>query len=108
MSVALIVLAALLAALAILLALRVFRDRSRRPVPEEESLLLEEAIVVEPVAPGLEGRAEIRKDGAEPRSLRIRASDSAQAFARGARVRVIDYREGCCFIESADQEHLVR
>ena len=35
--------------------------------------------------------------------------DSDQAFARGAKVRVIDYREGCCLIvEYADEEHLVR
>jgi hypothetical protein len=73
-----------------------------------EEVLLEEAVVVEPIAPGMEGKAEIRKQGAKPVLFRVRATDASQAFARGARVRVIDLREGTCIIEGADEVHLVR
>jgi membrane protein implicated in regulation of membrane protease activity len=76
--------------------------------PASEEILLEEAVVVEPIAPGMEGRAEIRKQGAKPLLFRVRATDASQAFARGARVRVIDLREGTCIIEGADEVHLVR
>jgi membrane protein implicated in regulation of membrane protease activity len=100
--------AVLAAGLAVLLVLRSLRSRRREAQAATNALLLEEATVTEPIAPGMEGRAEIRKGGAEPLALRVRATDSAQAFARGARVRVIDFREGCCFIESADEEHLAR
>jgi membrane protein implicated in regulation of membrane protease activity len=104
---ALYVVLALAAAAAVYLAFQAFRAKNRTKTPSPESILLEEATVTEPIAPGLEGRAEIRKGGAEPLSLRVRATDSNQAFARGDRVRVIDFREGCGFIESADEEHLV-
>lgn len=102
---------AIVALAAGLAALLLFRARqraatSRRLAPE--SILLEEAVVTAPVAPGMEGAVEIRKRGAPPLVLRARATDSAQAFARGASVRVIDYRGGCCVIESADEVHLVR
>ena len=83
------------------------RSKAAKAPLSPEALLLEEAIVSEPIAPGLEGRAEIRTKKDETLSLRARASDSNQAFARGTRVRVIDYREGCCFVESADELHLV-
>ena len=56
----------------------------------------------------MEGKAEIRKPGVLPIVLRVRTTDSAQAFARGAKVRIIDFRDGCWFIESADEEPLVR
>jgi hypothetical protein len=87
--------------------------RTLFPVWERESLasesfLLEEAVVVEPVAPGMEGRAEIRKRGAKPVLFRVRATEESLAFARGARVRVIDLREGICIVEGADAVHLVR
>jgi hypothetical protein len=99
---------ALAAALAAFLALRALRAGGGEVQVAPESFLLEEATVTEPIAPGMEGKAEIRKRGAGPLALRVRASDPAQAFARGSKVRVIDCREGCCFIESADEEHLVR
>jgi len=97
----------LVVGLAAFLVFRFLDSRAAKSLPSPEALLLEEATVTEPIGPGLEGRAEIRKDGGEALSLRVRATDAGQAFARGAKVRVIDFREGCCFIESADEEHLV-
>ena len=108
MSAPYIVIIALAAGLAVFFSVRALRAGSNRASPSPEAFLLEEAIVTEPIAPGMEGKAELRRRGAKPLSLRARAMDSAQAFARGAKVRVIDYREGCCFIESADEVHLVR
>jgi hypothetical protein len=108
MSVPYIVIIALAAGLAAFFSVRALRAGAKGASPAPEALLLEEAVVTEPIAPGMEGKAELRKRGAKPLNLRARAMDSAQAFARGAKVRVIDYREGCCLIESADEEHLVR
>jgi hypothetical protein len=98
-----------LAAIATLyIAVRALLPAADRPDSQPEAILLEEAVVVEPVAPGMEGKAEIRKRGAKPLRLRVRATDASQAFARGAKVRVIDMREGMCIIEGADVVHLVR
>ncbi len=97
----------LVVCLAAFLIFRLVDARAARRLPDPQALLLEEATVTEPIGPGLEGRAEIRKGGGEALTLRVRATDAGQAFARGARVRIIDFREGCCFIESADEEHLV-
>lgn len=108
MSVIYTVIIALAAGLAVFLAVRSLRMGGKADPPSPETLLLEEATITEPVAPGLEGKAVFRKRGGSPLSLRVRATDSAQAFARGTKVRVIDFREGCCFIESADEEHLAR
>jgi hypothetical protein len=108
MSVLYIAIIALAAAFAVFLAFRAPGLGSSATPPAPESFLLEEAVVTEPIAPGMEGKAELRKRGSKPLSLRVRATDSAQAFARGAKVRVIDLREGCCIIENADEVHLVR
>jgi membrane protein implicated in regulation of membrane protease activity len=81
---------------------RVERDRRERP----EEMLLEEAVVSEPLAPGMEGKAVIRR-GSSDQALRIRAVDGAQAFPRGTRVRILDYSDGAYLVESADEEHLV-
>ncbi len=108
MSALYIALIALAAGLAVFLSIRALRSGAGGASPNPETLLLEEAIVTEPIAPGMEGKAELRRQGSKALSLRARAMDSDQAFARGAKVRVIDYREGCCLIESADEEHLVR
>lgn len=102
--IALIVLAAAIAVFLFFFA----RSLRRGGTPSPEALLLEEATVTEPIAPGLEGRAELRKRGSPTVVLRVRATDSSQAFARGSMVRVIDMREGCCIVESSDQVHLVR
>jgi hypothetical protein len=108
MPIQIIVVSALAAGFAAFIVIRARRPRGGASPRRSEDLLLEDAIVTEPVAPGMEGRAEIRKEGAEPLLLRVRANDSAQAFARGSAVRVIDLREGCYVIEGADEEHLVR
>ena len=108
MAVLVIVIVALAAGLAVFLMVRALRSGGVAAAANPEALLLEEAIVTEPVAPGMEGKAEIRRQGSGPLALRIRATDDSQAFARGAKVRVIDFREGCCYIESSDEEHLVR
>lgn len=111
MSVLTIAIIALAAGFAVFLFVRGRRGVSGaagRLSPAPESLLLEEAIVTEPIAPGMEGKAELRKHGSRPLPLRVRAMDADQAFARGAKVRVIDFREGCCFVENADEVHLVR
>ena len=99
---------ALAAAAALYVAIRSLLSGGAVSASPPEAILLEEAIVTMPVAPGMEGKAEIRKRGAKPLPLRIRATDASQAFARGAKVRVIDMREGMCIIENADEVHLVR
>jgi membrane protein implicated in regulation of membrane protease activity len=107
MFVSIVAIVAIAAVLAAVLLVRHLRAGSGGLPPSPESLLLEEMTVVEPVAPGMEGKAEIRKRGAGPATLRVRATDDSQAFVRGAKVRVIDFRDGCCYVESADEVHLV-
>jgi hypothetical protein len=96
------------AAALFVLALRFLRGKPAPSVPTAESILLEEAVIVEPVAPGMEGKAEISKPGSPVISLRVRATDASEVFARGAKVRIIDLHEGLCIIEGADKEHLAR
>lgn len=96
-----------IAGLAWLLAARARRLRAGAPPPFPEDFLLEEAEVVAPIGPGMSGRVEVRKRGAAAELL-ARAEDPAQAFERGARVRLIDYRDGSYLVEPADEEHLVR
>jgi membrane protein implicated in regulation of membrane protease activity len=108
MPVAYIVVIALVAVATLYIAARTLFPAWEQESPASESFLLEEAVVVEPVAPGMEGRAEIRKRGAKPVLFRVRAMEDSLAFARGARVRVIDLREGICIVEGADAVHLVR
>ena len=103
-----VVLIVLVLAFVAYFSVHALRSGRNRPAPSPEALLLEEAIVTQPIAPGMEGVAELRKPGALPLVLRVRTTDSAQAFARGSTVRIIDFRDGCWFIESADEEHLVR
>jgi len=55
----------------------------------------------------LVGKAEIRKYGVAVEVF-IRAADPAQAFARGGRVRIIDYSDECYLVEPAEEEHQVR
>jgi hypothetical protein len=71
-----------------------------------EEFLLEEAVVVAPIAPGMAGKVEVRKNRTAAEVF-ARAEDPAQAFARGARVRLIDYRDSVYLVEPADEEHLV-
>jgi hypothetical protein len=108
MPVIFVVVIALAAVIALYVAARALLAGGGDAASVPEAILLEEAVVIEPVAPGMEGKAEIRKRGARPLRLRVRATDASQAFARGTKVRVIDLREGTCIVEGADQEHLVR
>lgn len=94
-----------LAVLARGLSLLASRDRSS--AFRAEDFILEEAEVTTPVAPGLRGKAVVRKGG-PPCEVFVRATSGAAAYARGARVRIIDYQEDCYLIEAADEEHLVR
>ncbi len=103
-----VVIVAVAAILALYIAVRALFPGRERSAVAPEAILLEEAVVVEPVAPGMEGRAEIRKPGSQPLRFRVRATDASQAYARGTKVRVIDLREEICIIESADEVHLVR
>jgi hypothetical protein len=82
---------ALLVALALLAAAGFLARRRRAPAPgpKAEDLLLGEAKVVEPIAPGMAGKVELSKAGAAL-PLPARAQDPAQAFERGALVRLID------------------
>jgi hypothetical protein len=99
---------ALAAVATLYIAVRALFPGTERADPASEAILLEEAVVVEPVAPGMEGKAEIRKQGAKPIQFPVRATDPSQAYARGAKVRVIDLQEGTCIVEGADEVHLVR
>lgn len=108
MPLAIIAVAAALAAVLCLILLPSLRRGRRAPAPGSESMLLEEAVVTEPVAPGLEGAAELRSADSPPRRIKVRATDAFQAFARGEAVRIVDVREGVCIVEGADQEHRAR
>jgi hypothetical protein len=96
------------AVLALYIAVRALFPGGGEAAAAHETMLLEEAVVIEPVAPGMVGKAEIRKPGAQPLRFKVRATDASQAYARGTKVRVIDLREEVCIIESADEVHLVR
>jgi hypothetical protein len=78
-------------------------DSSFRP----EDFILEEAEITVSISPGLVGRALVRKYGAQS-EVYVRAISGDRAFARGARVRIIDYQEDYYIVEAADEEHLVR
>lgn len=101
---------AIILALALCLTLAALAIRKGRRAPElkAEAILLEEAVVTQPVAPGLEGRASLRRPGGQGLPIKVRATDGSQAFARGDRVRIIDVSGGVCIVESADQEHRAR
>lgn len=71
-----------------------------------EGLLLQEAEITAPIAPGMAGRVAVRRRGVVL-EVSARAEDADQAFARGMRVRLIDYRDGSYLVEAADVEHLV-
>jgi hypothetical protein len=86
---------------------RVLRGRARAgPDFEPEELLLEEAEVTAPIAPGMAGRVKVRKRGVAS-DVFAKGERADQAFARGMRVRLIDYRDGAYLVEPADEEHLV-
>jgi hypothetical protein len=99
---------ALAAAVAAYFAARALLASRKRASLPPEAIILEEVVVTEPVAPGMEGKAELHKAGFRTLGLRIRATDSSQAYATHSTVRVIDYRDGCFFVEGADEEHLAR
>jgi len=81
------------------------RDERRRLDPEE--FLLEQAEVIEPIAPGVTGRVRVRR-GDLSAEIDARGEPGDQAFARGMQVRLIDYRDGSYLVEPWDEEHLVR
>lgn len=81
-----------------------------------EALILEEAEMLEAMAPGLEARARVisRRKGPAAKDVtghgldvQVRGADPADAFERGARVRLLDWSEGVFTVEAADAEHLV-
>lgn len=99
---------ALASALCAAMSVFALRGRGKSGKLEAQAVLLEEAVVTEPVAPGLEGRASLTRPGAPSTSITVKAIDACQAFARGDRVRIIDVVGGLCIVESADQEHRAR
>src|SRR5208283_1463819 len=68
MSAPYIVIIALAAGLAAFFSVRALRAGARGASPAPEALLLEEVVVTEPIAPGMEGKAELRKRGVKPLS----------------------------------------
>ena len=95
---------------AIAVLARVLRKFLRRDLDSSfkaEDFLLEEATITVPVAPGLVGRAMVRKFGAQA-EVYVRATSGDTAYERGARVRIIDYQDDVYIVENADEEHLVR
>jgi hypothetical protein len=97
------------AGVAIAAFVRLLRGFLRRDLDSSfkpEDFILEDAEVTVPVAPGLVGRAIVRKYGAQS-EIYVRAVKDAAAFARGARVRIIDYQEDCYLVEAVDEEHIV-
>ena len=104
---ALAVLGVGLAVLALAKGLKSLARRERPSSFQAEDFILEEAEITVPVAPGLTGKAEVRKYRSVS-EVSVMATSGAAAYARGARVRIIDYQDGCYLIEAADEEHLVR
>ena len=89
------------------LRFRCGKKRSSQALPPQDEFLLEEAEISRPVAPGLIGQATIAASAALV-EVPVKAADPAQAFARGTRVRVIDYSGDCYIVEPAEEEHQVR
>lgn len=95
------------AAIAILArSLRRFMRRDLDSSFKPEDFILEEAQITVSIAPGLMGKAEVRKYGAAS-EIYVRAKAGDLAFPRGSRVRIIDYRDDCYLVEAADEQHLV-
>ena len=87
--------------------LRKFLRRDLDSSFKAEDFLLEEATITVSVAPGLVGRAIVRKFGAQA-EVYVRATSGDSAYERGARVRIIDYQDDVYMVENADEEHQVR
>ncbi len=97
------------AGVAIAILARSLRKFVRRDLDSSftaEDFILEEADITIPVAPSLMGKAVIRKFGSQA-EVYVRATSPDRAFARGDKVRIIDYQEDCYLVEAADEEHLV-
>lgn len=97
------------AGVAIALLARALRKFVRRDLDSSfsaEDFLLEEAEITVPVAPGLLGKAIVAKFGAQA-EVYVKATTPDHAFARGDRVRIIDFQDDCYLVEAADEEHLV-
>jgi hypothetical protein len=97
------------AGMAITVFVRLLRRFIRRDLDSSfsaEDFILEDAEVTVPVAPGLMGRAIVRRFGAQA-EVYIKATTEDRAFARGDRVRIIDFQDDCYLVEGADEEHLV-
>jgi len=88
-------------------ALRLARRRPPDPPAGPERLLLQEAEVTVPIAPGMAGKVAVRGRG-DRLEVEAKAEGADEAFARGMRVRLIDFRDGAYLVEPADVEHLVR
>lgn len=93
------------------------RAKGRASAERPEALILEEAELIDALAPGLAGRARLlgRRHGSAATGMagrgirvQVRGADPAQAFASGSRVRLIDWSDGVFLVEAADAEHLVR
>lgn len=83
-----------------------FRRRGRGAATRPEDLILEEALVTRAIPSDGEGRVAARKRGPDA-ELPARARAPGQGFPVGAKVRIIDYRDGRYLVEAADEEHLV-
>jgi membrane protein implicated in regulation of membrane protease activity len=98
------------AGLAIAVLARLLRRFLRRDLDSSlgpEDFILEEAEITVPIAPGLVGRALVRKYGTQS-EVYVRATKGDDAYARGAKVRIIDFQDEVYLVEPADEEHLVR
>ncbi|MBL8967399.1 MAG: hypothetical protein JNG85_10330 [Spirochaetaceae bacterium] len=83
-----------------------YRRRGRGAATRPEDLILEEALVTRPIPADGEGCVAARKRGPDA-ELPARAREAGRSFPVGAKVRIIDYRDGRYLVEAADEEHLV-
>lgn len=83
-----------------------YRRRGRGAATRPEDLILEEALVTQTIPPDGEGRVAARKRGPDA-DLPASARAAGKGFPVGAKVRIIDYRDGRYLVEAADEEHLV-
>jgi hypothetical protein len=82
-------------------ASRLVRGLARKELDSSfrsEEFLMEEAEVVVGADPGLMGKAELRKFGANV-EIYVKAADPSLALLKGARVRIVEASEELCLVE---------
>ncbi len=73
------------------------KDLDSSIAPEE--FIMDEATMTVSITPGAMGKAVVRRYGTE-HELFVRAKDIQSSFAKGAKVRIVDFDDDCYWVES--------